>query len=107
DSKFKYRPTHINIVNNGHTIQVNYDPGSSIELDGVTYNLIQFHFHKPSEHTLGGKKYPMELHLVHKSAEGKLAVVGMFIDQDEADNATLAPVWQNMPTDEGEAKPEG
>jgi carbonic anhydrase len=92
-----YQPTHVNMVNNGHTIQVNYDPGSYMELDGVRYDLLQFHFHAPSEHTENGTTATMELHLVHKSAEGNLAVVGLMLDAG-ADNAVLAKFWDKIPT---------
>lgn len=97
---FNYAPSAVNIVNNGHTIQVNYDAGSSIEIDGVRYDLVQFHFHAPSEHTINGKRYPAELHLVHKSASGDLAVVGVMMDKG-AENLALAPVWSHLPAKEG------
>ena len=52
-------------------------------LDGDVYSLVQFHFHAPSEHTLNGRHYPMEMHLVHKSDSGRLAVIGVFIEEGE------------------------
>ena len=93
---FSYSPSAVNIVNNGHTIQVNYDAGSYIEIDGVRYDLVQFHFHAPSEHTINGKRYPAELHLVHKSASGELAVVGVMFEKG-TENLALAPVWSHLP----------
>ena len=98
---FNYRPTAVNILNNGHTIQVNYDEGSSIEVDSTKYNLLQFHFHGPSEHTLNGQYYDMEMHLVHQNAAGGLAVVGVFIERGSEKQA-FAPVWNNLPTEESE-----
>lgn len=97
DIAFHYQPSAVNILNNGHTIQVNYDAGSSIEVDGVTYELKQFHFHTHSEHTVDGATFPLELHLVHQSAEGRLAVVGLMAEAGAA-NDPLAIVWENMPT---------
>jgi carbonic anhydrase len=97
---FNYQPTEVKIINNGHAIQVNYDPGSYIEVDGVRYDLLQFHFHAPSEHTFDGKLLAMEMHLVHKSADGKLAVVGVMIEEG-AENAAYQPVWDNLPAEEG------
>jgi carbonic anhydrase len=94
---FSYQPSAVNIFNNGHTVQVAYDPGSSITLDGTTYNLVQFHFHAASEHTLVGAHDPLEIHLVHRSAEGGLAVVGVLLKAG-AENAAYAPVLQNLPT---------
>lgn len=69
------------VVDNGHAIQVNVKDGGKLHLDGRDYTLVQFHFHGHSEHTIDGKQFALEGHLVHKSADGKLAVVGvMFIE---------------------------
>ena len=88
------------VVNNGHTVQVNYPGGSTLSVDGQTFDLLQYHFHSPSEHTVEGTRFPMEMHLVHKSADGKLAVVGAFIAEGEA-NAAFEPVWANLPKEKG------
>ena len=95
-----YHETPISVVNNGHTIQVDYDPGSSIDIDRTSYQLIQFHFHTPSEHTIGGKRPPGELHLVHRSADGHLAVIGVLIMRGP-ENAALTPLWAHLPAVEG------
>src|SRR6266540_2772298 len=79
--KFDYKPSVLNIVDNGHTIQVNYDKGSSITVGGSTYELLQFHFHRPSEEKINGKQYEMVAHLVHRNPEGKLAVVAVLFDK--------------------------
>ena len=96
DIAFSYQPSAVNIFNNGHTVQVAYAKGSSIALDGVTYNLDQLHFHAASEHTLGGAHSPLEIHLVHKNAQGGLAVVGVLLKAG-AENPAYAPVLQNLP----------
>jgi carbonic anhydrase len=98
---FNYQPTPLNIINNGHTIQVNYDKGSSIKVDGTSYQLLQFHFHTLSEHTLNGKHSAMEMHFVHKSDEGNLAVVGVMMNQGR-ENSSLAPIWEHLPKKAGE-----
>ncbi|RME62099.1 MAG: ScyD/ScyE family protein [Caldilineae bacterium] len=98
---YNYDPTALNIVNNGHTIQVNYDPGSAIQIEGVTYELKQFHFHALSEHTVAGQYADMEMHLVHQSAEGGYAVVGVFINAG-AENPAFAPMWEHLPAMAGE-----
>ncbi len=100
---FHYQPSKVNIIHNGHTIQVNYDPGSYIEVDGARYDLLQFHFHAPSEHSFKGKLASAELHLVHKNAEGKLAVVGVLIEED-GQNSAIQPVWDHLPTESGPAQ---
>lgn len=104
--KFDWKDSALNIKNNGHTIQANYDGGSSIEVNGGKFNLLQYHFHTPSEHALNGKLYDMEVHFVHKAADGALAVVGVFF-KEGAENKALSTVWNNMPTTEGEKKVSG
>lgn len=96
---FSYLETAVNIRNNGHTIQVNYDEGSSIEVNGVTYNLEQFHFHMPSEHAVDGELSDAEMHFVHHSTDGEAAVVGLLINSGE-ENTVLAPVWEHLPAEE-------
>lgn len=100
--EFSYQPSAINILNNGHTVQVNYDEGSYIQVDEARYDLLQFHFHAPSEHTEAGQSFPAEVHLVHKDAEGRLAVVGVLLVEG-AESAALAPVWAYLPAGESEA----
>ena len=91
-----YKAVGGKILNNGHTIQVNVDKGCSCSVGGVSYDLLQFHFHHPSEHLVSGKPFPMELHLVHKAENGSLAVVGVFMTEG-AKNELLAPVFDGMP----------
>ncbi|HEY9839833.1 MAG TPA: carbonic anhydrase family protein [Candidatus Obscuribacterales bacterium] len=97
--QFDYKDTPLKIVNNGHTIQVNYAPGSKITVGDHSYELLQFHFHTPSENTLDGKAFAMELHLVHKDAAGKLGVVGVFLEEG-SENATLKTIMSNLPKEE-------
>ena len=99
--KFSYQSVQPEIVNNGHTIQVNYAPGSHVAISGKEYELLQFHFHTPSENKLAGKSFPMEMHMVHKSVDGKLAVVAVFIENGE-ENKVLKAAWDKMPEHAGE-----
>jgi len=92
------------IVNNGHTIQVNFGEGSSLRVGNEPFALVQFHFHRPSEHRLGGKSYPMEVHFVHRHASGKLAVVGVLMTAGRA-NLSFNKVVTTMPPKEGPAVP--
>lgn len=87
---FHYEATPINIVNNGHTVEVVYEPGSYMEVDGQRYDLVQFHYHVPSEHTIDGQSFKAEVHLVHKNAAGQNAVIGLLLDEG-AENAGLQP----------------
>src|SRR5258707_646826 len=105
DIKFNYKPSKLNIFNNGHTIQVNYDEGSSIIYNEIEYKLVQFHFHHPSEHTIDGKAFDMELHFVHQNASGDLAVVGVMIHKTDKDNPAYASIFDNLPTGQGTPQP--
>ncbi|NJN46160.1 MAG: carbonic anhydrase family protein [Candidatus Competibacteraceae bacterium] len=96
---FHYQPSEIRILNNGHTIQVNYDAGSHLETNGKRYDLLQFHFHSPSEHTIDGQRFAAELHLVHKSVDGQLAVVGLLLQEGE-ENRAFEAVWHHFPAEE-------
>jgi carbonic anhydrase len=103
DLAFDYKPSALNVVNNGHTVQVNYDPGSTLRLDGAAYELAQYHFHTRSEHAFGGKLADMELHLVHRGPSGGLAVVGVLLNRG-AENPAYAPTMANLPVREGPAQ---
>ncbi len=87
-------------INNGHTIQINYTEADMLAIGDQQFQLVQYHFHSPSEHTVRGQHYPMEMHLVHKSADGKLAVIGVFIEEG-LHNAAFDPIWANLPTTKG------
>lgn len=100
--QFEYGETAVKILNNGHTIQVDKIEGSQVVIGGETYLLKQFHFHAPSEHTLNGQDFPIEMHLVHKTVDdSKVAVVGVFIAEG-AENEAFAPVWADLPAEESE-----
>jgi carbonic anhydrase len=87
-------------INNGHTIQINYEGGDTLTIGNDSYTLVQYHFHNQSEHTVKGRHYPMEMHLVHKAESGKLAVIGVFIEEG-AHNAAFDPIWNNLPKQKG------
>ena len=91
------------IHNNGHTIQVNYQPGSWFRIDNRVYELKQFHFHSPSENHINDKSYPMEVHLVHADTEGNLAVVAVMFEEG-GENETLKKIWSAMPEKTGNKK---
>jgi carbonic anhydrase len=87
-------------INNGHTIQINYEGADTLTIGTDTYSLVQYHFHNQSEHTVKGRHYPMEMHLVHKAESGRLAVIGVFIEEG-AHNAAFDPIWANLPDRKG------
>jgi carbonic anhydrase len=99
--KFRYRTTVQDIYNTGHSVQANYTPGSTIELDGHVFELKQFHFHAPSENRISSKIFPLEGHLVHADSDGNLAVVAVMFAEGKA-NAAVAALWKQMPSKEGE-----
>ncbi len=102
DIAFNYAPSALNIFNNGHTIQAAYDAGSSITYNGVQYDLLQFHFHHHSEHSINGVISPLEIHFVHRSAEGALAVVGVMLNEGDADAEAYTSVFASLPPEESE-----
>lgn len=100
---FSYKPFSPKIINNGHTIQVAVPAGQNIKVGDETYELLQFHFHTPSEYHIDSESYPLELHFVHKNKDGVLAVVGVMIAEGKA-NAELEKIWENMPSEAGAEK---
>jgi carbonic anhydrase len=101
-----YKEGPLKILNNGHTIQVNVEPGSTLKINKEVYNLLQFHFHRPSEEQIDGKPMAMVAHFVHKNAEGKLAVLGVLLNEGK-DNDAIKVLWDNAPKSEGpEVMPE-
>lgn len=99
--QFDYRPSGGSVVNNGHTIQVDLEPGNTLSVRGSTYQLLQFHFHHPAEEKVNYKGFSMVAHLVHKNPEGQLAVVAVLIDPGAA-NELVHKVWTHMPLDSGD-----
>jgi carbonic anhydrase len=94
--QFDYKPTPLHIIDNGHTIMINYGPGSFLSVGGEKYALKQFHFHRPSEETIDGKGYEMVVHLVHANLEDKLAVVAVLLQKGE-DNPLVRELWNDLP----------
>jgi carbonic anhydrase len=103
--KTTYVASREHLTNTGHTLKASYDPGSSIELDGKTYDLQQFHFHTPAEHLLDGATYPLELHMVHglRGEEGRYLVVGVLFKEGAAD-ALLGKLVAAAPPESGGTK---
>jgi len=99
--KLDYKAGIADILNNGHTVQINYAAGSSLAVDGVAFELKQFHFHSPSENKVNGKQFPLEGHLVHADKDGNLAVVAVMF-QEGAANTLLTKLWEKMPNKAGE-----
>ena len=95
--EFQYQPSALKIIDNGHTVQVNYAPGSFVSVGGKRYELQQFHFHTPSEEKIDGKSYDMVAHLVHKDADGKLAVVAVLLTKSDTPNSLVKTLWENLP----------
>ncbi len=93
----------LDLMDNGHTIQVTSDAAVAIDLDDEHYDLVQYHFHAPSEHTIGGVHAPLEVHSVHKSAAGKLAVLGVLVEEGER-NPGWDPLLVALPSGPGDAR---
>jgi len=103
--EFHYIAASGELENNGHTVMFAVKPGSYIIANGVRYDLQQFHFHHPGEEAVNGRLTDMDAHLVHKSADGKLAVLAVRLSEDmSAPNATLAALWPHLPAEAGKTE---
>jgi len=119
--EFIYRPSPLSIIDNGHTVMVNYGEGSNLMVDGRQYRLIQFHFHKPSEEAINGERTDMVAHLVHQHHDGSLAVVAVLMstvqpansrkywwgDDATKENALINTLWNNVPLVKGKTEAPG
>jgi carbonic anhydrase len=94
--QFDYKPSPLHIIDNGHTIMINYAPGSSIRVGDKQYTLKQFHFHRPSEEKINGKTFDMVAHLVHADQDGNLAVVAVLLEKGN-NNALIRELWNDLP----------
>jgi carbonic anhydrase len=101
DLQFSYGKVSPSIVNNGHTVQVNVPEGQFLQVGDHRYQLVQFHFHTPSEERVEGKASAMVGHLVHRDAQGKLAVVAVLIQPGKA-NAAFESILSHLPARAGE-----
>ena len=100
-----YPPMGFSVIDTGHTIQVNLAPGGSLTVMGRRFELMQFHFHRPSEERINGRSFDMVVHLVHKDAGGRLAVLAVLLDRgtDNKAQALVQTIWNNLPLEKGEA----
>ena len=119
--EFLYRPSPLSIIDNGHTVMVNYGEGSNLLVDGRQYRLVQFHFHKPSEEAINGERTDMVAHLVHQHHDGSLVVVGVlmsskkpnsvkkswFGDDAVKENPMIQTLWNNVPLIKGKTEMPG
>jgi carbonic anhydrase len=99
-----YKKAPLRIWNNGEYILTNVPAGSTVKLGSVTYKLLQFHFHHPSEHRVDGKVFAMEAHFVNQAADGSFCAAGVFIMRGRA-NSVLGPIVKAMPSQPGSDTP--
>jgi carbonic anhydrase len=100
-----YRPARVRLMHTGHTVQATYQAGSVLAVDGTNYLLRQFHFHSPSEHHIEGQSFDMEIHLVHQSEEGRIAIVAVLLEVG-LENHTLERLWADLPEQVGRVSKE-
>jgi carbonic anhydrase len=105
--EFEYYSANVDEINNGHSIQQNIKPGSFLRIPerDTNFQLKQFHFHSPSEHTINGKFFAMEIHFVHTDKDGELMVAGVMVDEGE-EHPVLNKLWAFMPENPGETRQE-
>lgn len=101
--RFEYQPGPFSVIDNGHTVQVDVAPGNVMSVGGRRYELQQFHFHRPSEERIAGRQFAMVMHLLHRSEEGRLAVVAVLLDEGPA-HPTVQQVWNDLPLEKHEAQ---
>jgi carbonic anhydrase len=94
--RFDYQPVEFSVLDTGHTVQVNVAPGSAAHLNGRRYELKQFHFHRPSEESLDGRRFDLSVHLVHFDDQGRRLVVAVLVQQGSA-QPVLRSVFGNLP----------
>ncbi len=95
-----YNASKIELINNGHTIQANIAGKNTFTNDDGKFDLKQFHFHSPSENTINGQSFPLEVHFVHADDNGRLAVIGLMFKEGK-ENKVLAKFWDEMPAKAG------
>jgi carbonic anhydrase len=93
---FDYHPSSFNVTDNGKTVQVMVGGGNFITVNNRMYELIQFHFHRPSEERINGKGYEMVVHLVHKDGEGRIAMLALLLERGKP-QPVIQTVWNNLP----------
>lgn len=99
--KFDYKPTMFRIIDNGHTVQVHVGEGSTLGVMGRRFELVQLHFHRPSEERVNGKAYDMVAHLVHKDLDGQLAVLAILLEKG-SEHPLIQTLWNNLPLEVGQ-----
>ena len=95
--RFDYKKEIVRVINNGHTLEFITSDKSSITVAGKKYTLVQFHFHTPTEHTIKGKPLDMVIHLVHKAADGQLAVIAVLMKKRKKGNKLLDRLFAYFP----------
>ena len=92
-----YAEEIIDVIDNGHSIEM--EDGGQATIAGRSFELTQFHLHSPSEHTLDGEYFPIELHFVHKAQDGRLAVIAVFFKEGTA-NAAFQEILDDVKENE-------
>ena len=101
DLDIKYDETAYKLTDTGHALKASFEEGNGFTAEGHNYKLLQLHFHTPSEYTIGGKQSPMVVHLVHQNEAGQLGVIGVMIDEGEA-NPAIEGLWSSIPEKTGD-----
>ena len=97
-----YNAVPLNIIDNGHSVQINYPAGGTLTVGNKIYTLKQFHFHHPAEEEIEGKKFDLVAHLVHSNVEGHLVVIAILFKKGAA-NPLFDTLWKNIPAEKEKA----
>lgn len=99
---FNYKAGPGDVLNTGHTIQINLASSGSARFDGLEYRLVNVHFHTPSEEKINSMLFHMSAHFFHRAGDLKLAVVAVMFKLGK-ENAALKAMFDNMPEKEGKS----
>ncbi len=102
--QFEYRASGFSVIDTGHSIQINVEPGNFLSVMQRRYELQQFHFHKPSEERINGRGYDLSAHLVHKDESGRLAVLAVLLERG-SDQAQVQQVLNHLPLEKHQLNP--
>ena len=100
----RYQSSELGIENTGHVVEVPIPAGvhDTLQVSGDRYELVQYHFHAPSEHAVDGRLADVEAHFVHTNAQGATVVVGVFFRRGPEPNALLDRILLSAPATAGE-----
>ncbi|MEE8105402.1 MAG: carbonic anhydrase family protein [Planctomycetota bacterium] len=97
DFSLDYRSVRVKVRDTGRNYRFDCGKGCRVRIAGSEFQLVEFHFHSPSEHKVDGNGQPIEMHLMHQNTAGRIAVVAVFFSGRAGENCHLKKAWQDLP----------